>query len=316
VDFEATGDQRAIVEAVEALLARHAGAARAIELARKDAYDHELEAALAEAGFSQVALADGAGPLEAALVVEAVARAGGVVAVGAAALVVPLAVGEPVEGPVALCDAAAARGGAPVRFGAHARHALVDEGEEAWLVALDPGAAAPVRSSSGFPMGRLRQGTLGSHAARSLGAGSGERLRAWWRVATAIEAAGAMRAALDATVDYAKRRRQFGRAIGSFQAVQHRLARCHVLVEGSRWLALEAAWRRAPAEAAAAAAAYAGSAAAELFAETHQLSGAMGFTREHDLHVWTLRLQALRLELGGTDAHRRALGEARWRAAP
>jgi hypothetical protein len=42
----------------------------------------------------------------------------------------------------------------------------------------------------------------------------------------------------------------------------------------------------------------------------------MGFTREHDLHVWTLRLQALRLELGGTDAHRRALGEARWRAAP
>jgi hypothetical protein len=38
----------------------------------------------------------------------------------------------------------------------------------------------------------------------------------------------------------------------------------------------------------------------------------MGFTREHDLHVWSLRLQALRLEAGGAAGHRRALAQARW----
>jgi hypothetical protein len=38
----------------------------------------------------------------------------------------------------------------------------------------------------------------------------------------------------------------------------------------------------------------------------------MGFTREHALHVWSMRLVALRLEAGGPDAHRRAAAEARW----
>jgi alkylation response protein AidB-like acyl-CoA dehydrogenase len=122
-----------------------------------------------------------------------------------------------------------------------------------------------------------------------------------------------MRAALDYTVDYLKQRRQFGRAIGSFQAVQHRLAGCAIAVEGSRWLAYEAAYKGAPAELAATAAAYAMQAAGRVFAETHQLSGAIGFTREHDLHVWSMRLQALRLELGGVGGHRRAVATARWR---
>jgi hypothetical protein len=42
---------------------------------------------------------------------------------------------------------------------------------------------------------------------------------------------------------------------------------------------------------------------------------AMGFTREHDLHVWSMRLQALRLEAGGASAHRRAVAASRWNAA-
>ena len=109
-----------------------------------------------------------------------------------------------------------------------------------------------------------------------------------------------------------KRRRQFGRAIGSFQAVQHRLAECFVWAEGARWLTLEAAWAGAPAEAAATAAAHALAAAGRVFDETHQLSGAMGYTREHDLHVFSMRLPALRLELGGLAAQRRAVAAARW----
>ena len=63
---------------------------------------------------------------------------------------------------------------------------------------------------------------------------------------------------------------------------------------------------------AAGAAAYALAAAGRVFSETHQLSGAIGFTHEHDLHVWTMRLQALRVELGGVTGHCRALSATRW----
>ena len=114
------------------------------------------------------------------------------------------------------------------------------------------------------------------------------------------------------TVDYVKRRRQFGRAIGSFQAVQHRLSQCAVAIEGARWLAYEAAERGAPPGEAALAAGYATTAASQVFAETHQLTGAMGFTREHDLHVFSMRLQALRLEAGGASGHHVAAARARW----
>lgn len=84
------------------------------------------------------------------------------------------------------------------------------------------------------------------------------------------------------------------------------------MLEGARWLAREAAWCGAPAEAAATAAAYATATAGRVFAETHQLSGAIGFTREHSLHVWSMRLQALRLELGGVAGHCSALCQTRW----
>ena len=86
MDFELNEDQRAILEAVDSLLERHAGAERAIELAAKSEYDHTLDQALEEAEFLELALGEDTGPLEAALVVQAVARAGGVVSIGASAL--------------------------------------------------------------------------------------------------------------------------------------------------------------------------------------------------------------------------------------
>jgi len=306
VDFELSEQQRAIVEAAEQLLARHAGATRAMELDAKREADGALEAALDEAGFLDVALGDDTGFLEAALVTEAVARAGGCSPVGARALVAPGLLGRSVPGPVAVASADLP---GPVRFAAEARTLLLEAGEEARVVSLEPGDAERVRSNFMFPMGRLR---VDAGRGESLGPGSGERLRAWWRLALAAEATGAMRAALDVTVAYVKRRRQFGRAIGSFQAVQHRLAQCAVWVEASRWLVYETAYNEAPAAAAATAAAYATYAAERLHAETHQLTGAMGFTREHDLHVWSMRLQALRLEAGGLGGHRIAAARERW----
>jgi alkylation response protein AidB-like acyl-CoA dehydrogenase len=306
VDLDPSPEQAAIAEAVARLLARGAGPERAIALAREGAYDDALERALDEAGFLDAALATG--PLEAALVVEAVARAAGVVAIGAGALVAPLVAGRRLPGPVALARAGDL--GAPLRFAAHARTLLLHDGARARAVALEPGDAEPVRSNFGYPLGRLRPAV--ASRGEDLGPGAGERLLAAWRVALAAEAVGAMAAALDATVAHAKRRRQFGRAIGSFQAVQHRLAECAVRVEGSRWLVYEAAARGAPAEAAAIAAAHATESARSLFSETHQLSGAMGFTREHALHAFSMRLATLRLEAGGAAEHQRAAAEARW----
>jgi alkylation response protein AidB-like acyl-CoA dehydrogenase len=318
VDFEHSDDQTAILEAVTGLLAQHAGPARAIELHAKEAYDEALDAALRDAGFADVAQADGAGPLEAALITEAVAEAGGVVAFAASALVAS-ALRPGIEGPVALCSVQTP---GPVRYAAHARSLLVLDvrsdgaadgaAAEARLVTLEPGACEPVRSSFGYPMGKCPEGV--GEQGLGLGAGSGEALGRWWRLALAVEATGTMAAALDVTVAYLRERRQFGVAIGSFQAVQHRLAECAIHVEASRWLCREAAFLGAPAEGVATAAAYVLAAAGQVFSETHQLSGAIGFTREHDLHVFSMRLQALRIELGGLAGHRRALARERWGA--
>ena len=307
MDFEWNDDQRAILAAVDALCTQHAGPARAISLDAKADWDEALDKALAEAGFAEIALGvPETGSLEGALVVAEVARHAGTLPIGAQALVAPVLCGRALPGPVALVSLAHP---GPVRFGAHARTALVDCGDEARLVALAPGDGTPVRSNFMLPVGTP---ALEESSGESLGVGSGEALRRWWRVALAAELYGTMSAALEVTVAYVKRRRQFGRAIGSFQALQHRLAMCTVLVEGTRWLAFEAASQAQPSESAAVAAAYAAEAANQLFRETHQLTGAMGFTREHDLHVFSMRLAALRLELGGASAHRRAITAQRW----
>jgi len=319
VDFELNEDQQAVMAAVERLLAQRAGATRAIALNRDGAYDHALQAALDEGGFGNIArdLATAAGPalLEAALVAEAVARSGGVVAAGVQLLVAPLVCNAPVAGPIALCTREELVRGTPLRYAAHARYLLVLHHDDLRLLPLQPGDFEPVRSSFGYPMGRAA--TLGrlADSGTSLGATAVARGVDAWRLALAVEAVGTMEAALQHTVDYLKQRRQFGRAIGSFQAVQHRLALCAIQVEASRWLAREAAWLGATTEGAAAAAAFALQAADLVFTETHQLSGAIGFTCEFDLHVWSMRLLALRQELAGVAGARRALVAARWGVA-
>ncbi|NND66121.1 MAG: acyl-CoA dehydrogenase [Halioglobus sp.] len=321
MDFELNADQQAVLESVERLLEQRAGPARAIALNKEGEYDTALHEALAVAGFNQIArdLAQGdrlAG-LEAALAVEAIARSGGVVAAAAQMLVAAALYANPIEGPVAICTARELTDATPVRYAAHARSLLVLGDDYARRVALQPGDFEGVRTSFGYPMGRRASGVTiePTTAGEALDSDAVDELRNWWRLGLAVEAVGTMDAALAHTVDYLSQRRQFGRAIGSFQAVQHRLSLCAIDVEASRWLAREAAFHGAQPEAVAAAAAFALQAADTLFTETHQLSGAIGFTCEFDLHVWSMRLLALRQELGGARGARRALVEARWGAA-
>ncbi|MBK7977927.1 MAG: acyl-CoA dehydrogenase [Deltaproteobacteria bacterium] len=309
MDFELSDDQRAVVDAVLALCVRHAGPKRAVELRNAGGgCDAALLEALAAGGYADIARQEGMGLLEATLVAEVVSRHAGVVPYGAQAIVAAGLTDQPLVGPVALAHDWDL--GEPVRFAAHARTLIFGDDDGVRLIPLAAGDAEPVRSDFGYPMGRLVSDFAGRGA--DLGAGAHARLASLWRLALAIEIVGAMDAALSTTVDYLKVRKQFGRTIGSFQAVQHRLAECKVLIEGARWLAFEAAHKGAPAEGTATAAAYAAAAATRVARETHQLSGAIGFTREYDLHVWTLRLQALSLELGGVSGHRRVLAALRW----
>jgi alkylation response protein AidB-like acyl-CoA dehydrogenase len=123
------------------------------------------------------------------------------------------------------------------------------------------------------------------------------------RVALAAESVGGARWCLEATVDYAKTREQFGRPIGSFQALKHRMADMHVLVETAAATAEHAAWVAAhdPDQlplVAAMAKAYCTDAYVELAQETIQLHGGIGFTWEHDAHLHLKRSWSSRLLLG------------------
>jgi alkylation response protein AidB-like acyl-CoA dehydrogenase len=307
VHFELDDDQQAIVTAVDGILGTEAGPARARELGgAAPRYDTELSDLLGVHGYLGFAFGETAGPVEAALVVEAVARACGVVAAGTEALVVPGALpDEHLPGPVALAPAAAT---GPIRFAADAKTLVVVGADEVTAAALEPGSTRRIVSRFGYPMAVIADPA----DERSVGPGAGAAVRSWWRLALALELVGTARAALDLTVGHVRERRQFGRALGSFQALQHRLAECEVLVQGARWLAMEAAWSGAEPERTAAALTQALRAAERTFWDTHQFSGALGFAVEYDLHLWTMRLPALRAEALAMGNPAAALTAERW----
>lgn len=128
-------------------------------------------------------------------------------------------------------------------------------------------------------------------------------------LATAAQLVGLAEGLLSATVDYAKQRTQFGRAIGSYQAIKHKLADVHIAVELTRPLVYGAALSLDPRDvsAAKAAASEAGLLAARSCLQTH---GAIGFTQEHDLSLLLLRVQALRSAWGTPEVQRRRVLEA------
>ena len=126
--------------------------------------------------------------------------------------------------------------------------------------------------------------------------------------AQCIEMLGGAQAVLDMTVEYAKGRTQFGRAIGSFQAVQHHCARMATDVEGSKNIAYQAVWRLSeglPAQKEVAMAkAWIGPAYRRVCGTAHQCHGAIGFTKEHDLQLYTRRAKVHELTYGDANHHK------------
>ncbi len=146
--------------------------------------------------------------------------------------------------------------------------------------------------------------------------GAAEAAAAWDRGAagTAALLNGLSQRMLDVTVAYTKDRQQFGRPVGSFQAVKHKLAETLLVVETSKaaawYAALALAEGRADRSEAASIAKVAAT-EAEIVAnrETLQVHGGIGFTWEHDLHLWLKRGKALESSYGTATQHRALLAD-------
>jgi alkylation response protein AidB-like acyl-CoA dehydrogenase len=131
------------------------------------------------------------------------------------------------------------------------------------------------------------------------------------RTLGAAEASGGARAALDMALEYAKIREQFGRIIGSFQAIKHHLAEMLVRAE----LAVAVAWDAARADGQPEQAALAADVAAAIALDAYitnaqvniQIHGGIGFTWEHDAHLFLRRASSLAALVGPGDAARRSV---------
>lgn len=123
-----------------------------------------------------------------------------------------------------------------------------------------------------------------------------------------MEMLGGAEAVVDMTVEYAKQRTQFGRPVGTFQAVQHHCANMATDVEGCRHIAYQAAWKVASGEPAARevamAKAWVSGAYQRVCNLAHQCHGAIGFTKEHDLQLYTRRAKVQELSYGEVNFHK------------
>jgi len=146
--------------------------------------------------------------------------------------------------------------------------------------------------------------TRGEQAAKAL-----HRATRLATVAVCAELVGGMQWVLDTTVEYAKTREQFGRVIGSFQAVQHHCADMLYHLESARSAAYYAGWAVSvddpgADQAVSVAKAYCSDAAREVGNLGIQVHGGIGFTWEHDLHLFYKRAKANEILFGDASFHR------------
>jgi alkylation response protein AidB-like acyl-CoA dehydrogenase len=317
VDFDLTEDQREIKGVARELLAARSPMAKVREAADAAQYDPSLWAEIVELGWPGIAVAEthggqGLGAVELAVLLEELGYACAATpflstAVAAAVIQAAgtdvqrerwlpgLASGELTAG-IGTAQLAADADGADV--------VVLLDGDDARLVAgpqtepfvtIDPTRRFARVSGSGEP----------------LASGAAARMHA----AIAAEVVGVCQRALEMTLEYVKERKQFGVAVGSFQAVAHRCAQMLLHTESARSTAYFAAWAAdADPERLAEAGALAGAAAAtggrEVTASAIQAHGGIGFTWEADVHWLYKRAQLDAALLGGTGRHHAALARA------
>jgi alkylation response protein AidB-like acyl-CoA dehydrogenase len=126
-------------------------------------------------------------------------------------------------------------------------------------------------------------------------------------VALCAEMVGLAGQVLKMTLDYARERTAFGHPIGAFQSLQHRCADMLVDVDGSRLATYQAAWRinqgLSASREIAIARSFVGQACRRVMASAHQVHGAIGFTGDHVLHLYTRKAMADEFSFGDVNYH-------------
>jgi alkylation response protein AidB-like acyl-CoA dehydrogenase len=178
---------------------------------------------------------------------------------------------------------------------------------------VEAGAAGlKIEPMKGLDLGRkIYSVKLSSTPAEQL-AGDKTSVARALQIATAAltaEMTGGMQRVMELSVAYAKTRKQFGKAIGSFQAVQHMCAEMYLEMESSRSAAYYSAWaleENTPDAATAVSIAkmYASDAARNVGNRGIQVHGGMGFTWENDVHLYYRRAKASETMLGDATFHR------------
>jgi hypothetical protein len=296
MNFELTADQEALVSAIDKLAQRFES--KPTEFHGFALAGAELERELEDGEYFDLARIPELGPLAAALAVDRLARVPYAAEIALSMLVRPQLPGEWPR-PIALMEHAR-----PGRFVNVARTLVVIDGESMGITQPAQGEVESVDSLFAYPMGKFSSGAKLTPLAGEEAAA----VRKWLRVALAAEVSGLLHAAIASTVEHLTQRKQFGRPLGTFQALRHRMAECTVLAGGVRWLALKAA-ATADAGDAALAAMHAQNSATRVVYDVHQMLAAMGMTLEHPLHLWTYRLKALLSELGGRGGQAQAVAE-------
>lgn len=141
-----------------------------------------------------------------------------------------------------------------------------------------------------------------------------KRLLVEAQVAESAWMMGGARWAMDTSIDYAKNRIAFGRPIGSFQAIQHKLADVAVAVEGATSIVYYAAWtimEEHPdmALAASMAKSWCSEAYKQAAFDGVQIHGGIGYTWDHDMHLYLKRAKACEVAFGDSDYHREKVAQ-------
>lgn len=340
MDFAFTDEQRMIAETAQAFFTENATSERTRAAMAADGIDHALwqafcqDLGLAGIGIPEAAGGAGLGLVELAIIAEAAgAQVAALPMFGSLALVAQaiaaggsetqraawlpaLLSGETISAHVAADDLVAEGGRltgscAFVAHGAAAQLLLVSGAAGSWLVRADaPGVTITAQTTMDQtrPYARVTLAEAEGEALADPRAGSKAATQAGL-VVLAAEGLGLAQAALDRTVAYARDRVQFGRAIGSFQAYKHRLADMMVEIEQARsavyWAACAVDEGSEEASLALhAAKCFCADTAFRCAGDMIQLHGGIGFTWEHDAHLFFKRARALQTLMGKNDWHR------------
>ena len=314
MDFDLTEDQKEIKRVARQFLADRSPMTSVREAAETGRYDETLWADLVELGWPGIAVSEdyggqGLGMVALAVLLEELGYACAATpllctATAAAVIDACGTVAQRAQWLPALISGERTAGIGTVDLTADAENAgvvVLINGETAELVA-DP----QVTPFSAIDSTR-RYGTVEGDG-EPLASDAADRVR----VAVCAEVVGLSQRALEMTVEYVKNRKQFGVAVGSFQAVSHRCAQMLLFTESARSTAYYAAWAADAdpdqlSEAAALAAAAAAEGGREVTASAIQAHGGIGFTWEADVHWFYKRAQLDTALLGGISRHRRAL---------